>query len=79
MVEAVLYSIKSFFQETSESSDFFTANSNNTILSNADTDITKILKGNTSGVQHANLQFSNKPEWEVDPLVISSLKHENSW
>lgn len=34
---------------------FFPANSNNATASNGDMDITKILKGNTSGVQHANL------------------------
>lgn len=79
VVEIVLYSIKSFFQERSQSSDFFSpANYKNTTTSNSDTDITIILKGNTSGVQHANLKFYNKLELEVEPLVISFLNHENT-
>lgn len=78
VVEIVLQSIRSFFQERSQSSDLLPANSNNATISNADTDITMILKGKTGGVQHANLQISNKLEWEVDPLVISYLNHENT-
>lgn len=76
-----MYSIASrvSFKKGLKAVMFFPANSNNATVSNADMDITKILKGNTSGVQHAKLQFSKKLEWEVDPLVISSLNHENTW
>lgn len=48
-------------------------------FSNTGMDVNKILKGNTSDVQHTSLQFSNKLEWEICPFVISALNYHFPW